>query len=158
MAKHAQIAITDLVFGIVIFLFLLTTFLIVYTRLNNRLNDAILFNDLELSTIHTADLLTKHPGSPADWETHPNDLQVLGLARDDRVLSPAKIQALANLSSNTTLSILNVKRYNLYLLIRTSTQGLLELGQPPAKRTVHIQRIVQYENAPATLDVALSEQ
>ncbi len=155
MTKKAQVVLTDLFFATIIFLTLFVAFFITWTRLNARFDDFITFNELELLTIQISDLLTKSPGVPRNWETTPTNIQALGLASQDRVLAGAKINALSNLSYNMTRSLFNVDRFELYILIKQGNLAILELGNIPTKRAVHVQRLVRYEQQKATLDVAL---
>ncbi len=155
---RGQIVLSDLVFGIVIFLILMTTFIVEWTRLNGRLEDKNTFDELELLTFQIADLLIKQPGTPSDWETSPPTVDVLGLAETDRILSPAKVLALQNLSYDTTRTLLNVERFELYILLQQHNSAIIEIGSVPTKRAVHIRRYVTYANKQATLDIALSEQ
>lgn len=155
MSKRAQVALTDLTFGLVIFLILLTSFFIEWTRLQNRLTDTITFSELEINALYIADLLAKTPGVPNDWETRPQSLDVLGLAAHDRTLSPTKVTAFANITYNQAQQLFNVERFGLYILLKKNNQAILELGTVPTKRAVHIRRIVRYNEEKATLDVAL---
>ena len=98
MSDRAQIILSDLVFALVAFLILLSAFFIQWNKLHTRYQDTLLFQDLEIHALQIADLLVQNPGVPNDWETNPTNVQVLGLASSDRVLSAAKVNALSNLS------------------------------------------------------------
>ena len=158
MQKKGQIIITDLAFSLFIFLILFIGYFIEWNRTMNRLDSTIQFNDLELRTLQISDLLTRSPGVPSNWETTPASATLIGLAEKDRILSPAKVHALTNLSYNQTKTLFNIPELDFYLLIKKNNLAIAEIGVPPTQRAVHLQRIVRYQNEKATLNIALSKR
>lgn len=153
--RKGQVAMTDLFISITLFLLLLTFFFFMWNKYTLRLADLGRHNELELLAFQTADLLTLSPGIPSVWEENTNALQVPGLASRPGVLSPQKVNAFMNISYNTTISLLNLDRFELYLLLKKKDHAVFEIGQYPTRQSIRIQRRVVYQNESATLDIVL---
>jgi len=85
------------------------------------------------------------------------DAVSLGLAEKDRVISPAKLNALLKIGYNGTKTLLNIDRYDYYLLLKKQNQSIAEIGTISSTKTVKIIRNVIYENEPSTVEIALYE-
>ncbi|MEM4244850.1 MAG: hypothetical protein QW404_00870 [Candidatus Nanoarchaeia archaeon] len=85
--------------------------------------------EMQLHAFHITDMLVKTPGVPSRWEVSPQNVTVLGLASDDRVLSAEKIDAMANLSYETTKDLFDIHPYDYSLKVKTfGGVTLKELG------------------------------
>ncbi|MFA4886618.1 MAG: hypothetical protein WC595_00225 [Candidatus Nanoarchaeia archaeon] len=157
MNTNAQIAITDLFFALIIFIILMTAFSFFWTLYLTRFNDNLQRQELELLAYHISDLLVKTPGYPDTWEQDPNNTRILGLAKQDRVLSQEKISAFANLTYNQTKTIFNIERYNYYLLIQKNGTALYETNTLPSGSSVSVRRTATYDNQPTLVQFTLGQ-
>lgn len=154
--KKAQIATIDAIFASTIFIILIIIAFYNWNSYSLRNYESSTFNELELLTIQLADLMIKTPGSPNNWETNlSRSPSIIGLAEFDRVLSKNKLTSFQNMSYNSTKTIMNIDRYEYYLLIKQENSSILELGSIPTKKSARIKRSVMYENKPATFEFAV---
>ena len=171
----AQVAITDLIIALVIFLILLAVVLGTWNIYTTRYAEEMSYRNLELTAFQATQLLVSQQGMPTAWENldleQPAELaqlQVIGIASSPMVFDPDKVNAVfLDLDTITIAERLNIERYNFYLeLTNLDNVELIEgKGDDPglAPDTVHelvkLRRIVRYNNAPAYFYFSLwSEQ
>ena len=149
--KRSQVSMLDLFIGAFLFLSLITLVLITWNSYNNRLNERLVYEQIELKAFQVSDLLVRSPGSPTGWENNISSLKVIGLATKDRILSKNKVEAFVNLSNNDVTKILNLENYNFYFKLGTYESGLTQNGTI----TISLKRKVIFENETETMQFTL---
>ncbi len=84
-----------------------------------------------------------------------SSVTVLGLAKEDKTISKEKIEALAQLNYTLAKQVMNIDRYDYYLVLKKENQSIIEIGNITNKRSVRLQRGVIYENEPAKIELAI---
>jgi len=127
--KKGQTSMIDMLIASFLFIGLVTLIMVTWTNYNNRLNERLVYDQIQIKAFQVSDLLVKSPGSPTNWEENISSLKVIGLADTDRILSRNKINAFANNLTNETIKkTLNLEDYNFYFLLNDTTFGI-----PPVK-------------------------
>ena len=162
LQNKGQAAVTDLFIAISVFIILITITTLTWNLYNIRLTSRFDYDDMMLRGFQVSDLLVKSKGIPPDWHityeiTAP---QVIGLADNERILSPEKVGAFKDLSDSDPSAIknaLNINLYNYYFVIRNQTGiPLLSTGLfPSGKYAVNLARIVSYNNQPVIMEFAI---
>lgn len=155
--KRGQAAITDLFIAIAVFIILITITTLSWELYNIRLNSRLDFDDIILKGFIVTDTLVKSPGIPLNWETNPTNARVIGFAATDRVIDQTKLTAFLNLTDDQVESILKVRQYNYYFVIKESNGTLLASkgAVPSGSITINLGRAVFYENKPRVMEFAL---
>src|SRR3989344_3907752 len=169
-----QAAVTDLFIAISVFIILITITTLTWNLYNIRLTSRFDYDDMMLRGFQVSDLLVKSKGIPPDWHisyntTYPNPrgsnadikpLQLIGLADNERVLSPQRVDAFKDISDANPQIVkdaLNINLFNYYFVIRNQTGiPLLNTGLfPSGKYAVNLARIVSYNNQPVIMEFAI---
>jgi len=157
MAK-GQIAVLDLVVSVVVFLIVMTGFFIAWNSYNNRLDDSLLSNEMSLHAFQIMQQLITTPGVPGNWENNVSSLKFIGLAYSDRIIDEAKLDSLNTINYNDLKNKMNIKRFEVFILVKQGNQAVYEIGNTTKGKTIHIERGVMYKNEPSTIQVALSKK
>lgn len=174
MNTQGQAAVTDLFIAISVFIILITITTLTWNLYNIRLTSRFDYDEMMLKGFQVSDLLVKSKGVPADWHiayntTYPNERnfntdihpqQVIGLADNERILSPERVDAFKDISDANPQIIKNalkINLYNYYFVIRNQTgYPLVNSGNfPSGKYTVNLARIVSYRDQPVILEFAI---
>lgn len=170
--KRGQAAVTDLFIAISVFIILITIITLTWNLYNIRLTSRLDYDEMMLKGFQVSDLLVKSKGVPANWQNNynkttprqtPADInppQIIGLADNERILSPEKIDAFKDISDANPQIVkdaLKVNLYNYYFVIRNQTGvPLLNTGLFPAgKYAVNLARIVLYKDQPVIMEFAI---
>lgn len=155
-SKKSQIAVTDLFIALFMATIIIIIIMFAWNRYTIILNEESDYRELEIIAFQTADLLVKSNGEPQNWENSPLNVEVIGLATEDRNLSLEKVDAFVNLSYNFTLRSLGLELYDFYFQLKDfNGTRLAEQGKTPENFVVNIQRLVLYENEKAIVEFAL---
>lgn len=157
MHKKAQIIVTDLFVAVAIFILLMSIVVIGWSRYTRKLDNKISYEEMQIKTFQTTNLLTKNQGKPTGWEKNPGSVEILGLASRDRILSAAKVNGFANLSYENATKFLNIRIYDFYFQIKDfENNTLTSAGKIPAgDYSVGLKRYVIYENEKAIFEFIL---
>ena len=102
--KKSQILTTDFFIAMFIFAVLLIFLGSLWNNHNQRRIQQHEYNDMMIKAMRITDLLVKGPGwesgATTKWELFPANVEVLGLATEDRVLSSAKVITFVNQVNN----------------------------------------------------------
>ncbi len=174
--RRGQAAVTDLFIAISVFIILITITTLTWNLYNIRLTSRFDYDEMMLKGFQVTDLLVKSKGIPADWHTNYNvttprpgppfnaaDIRaptIIGLADNERVLSPERIDAFKDISDAHPQIIkdaLKINQYNYYFVIRNQTgTPLLNTGFfPSGKYAVNLARIVLYNGQPVIMEFAI---
>ncbi len=117
-SKKSQIAVTDLFIALFMATITIIIIMFAWNRYTIILNEESDYRELEIIAFQTADLLVKSDGKPQNWENNPLNVEVIGLATEDRNLSLEKVYAFVNLSYNFTLRSLGLELYDFYFQLK----------------------------------------
>lgn len=130
--KKGQAVILDLLIAIVVFLLVFSFLAWTYTRHFLRLDSETSDNTLMMKAFDITEILTKSEGIPNDWNI--SNVQAIGLASGDRVLSTQKIQQFSNMSYNVSKRMFGISDKEFFLQIRDLTNSnLFEAGISPSE-------------------------
>src|SRR3989338_65604 len=96
--KHRKAQINTIEFiiassiSVIIIVLIVSTFLF-YER---KINEFILYNDLSAKAFQVSDVLIKSSGAPSNWDS--TNVNVIGLASEDRVIDADKVNNFINIS------------------------------------------------------------
>lgn len=151
MRNRAQISTIDFLTAVFIF-----SLVLAYAV--SSLNDASIrtvtetdYKYMIINTLEISDILVKNPGIPSSWNS--TYVEFPGLASDDRIISPYKVNQFCNLTENQIRSIFRIPYFIYFSIIGNSTVecGLKQNGT----KSVSIRRNVLFENKNAVLEVTL---
>ncbi len=159
MFRKSQVAVTDLLISLVIFLLLIIALVSFWNTYSKRLGQDMDYRALELKAFQITDILTKNPGIPLTWENDPSSVLVLGLQQKDGILSKNKVSAFLSLNESSTKELLNIEAYNYYTELRALNNTPLtnSSGTSPnnPKQIITIKRFLIYEDQKAILAFTL---
>ncbi len=81
MKNQGQVFTTDMIFALILVAAFLSISSQAYDIASGQMKSYSTRYSLERMTNDTADILVKTAGDPIDWETHPSDLNTLGMAK-----------------------------------------------------------------------------
>ena len=121
------------------------------------------FQELQNSAFMISETLVKNQGVPSNWEILQfSDVNVIGLAEQDRVLSTQKVARLKNLLSSSyalTKDKMRLQIYDIFIKFDSLDQKTADLNMgvaPPQNVYIAtIRRIVDYNGTEAKMDVIL---
>ena len=137
----------DFMVGLMLFLVAIA---FITSQFDLRLNEANKESDLETMRIkanYAVDFLVKSPGIPSNWESLPiDDLNKLGIAKTDRVMSEEKINAFSSGTYEKLRSALELNAYDFFFKF-TGVDDFNAGFQPPSNaNNIMVERIVRYKN------------
>jgi hypothetical protein len=147
--NSGQVFSTDIIFAFTVFIimavFLMSTWNFIFD-VNKENNNRI---RMELLCMQITEQLVMTQGLPINWERAPENVTMVGLAKDDRVIDIEKLEAFMSIDYNTTKEILKTFEYDYYLVIEEAgyTKGVF----PSSDEITLTKRIVIYNNQPDTL-------
>ncbi len=160
--RKGQVESIDLFIAIGGFLLLSASLLYFWNIYNIRLNEEIENEKMQLNAFYITDLLTRTPGSPSSWEKEPDepeDIDAIGFAVSDRVISAEKVDAFINLNYNLTKDMFNINSYDYTLKIKnlggtTLKEAGINQSSQDVKRFI-VFRYVMYNDQKALLEFAI---
>lgn len=152
--SKAQIALTDLFVALFIFSILIIFITLTWNRYNLRLTGGLETEEMMIKAFQVTDVLVESSGSPSDWNS--TNVETIGLASHDRILSTTKVNKFINLPLNQTKTIFKIKTYDFYFSLTPIGGEIITYGNIPAgKKHIVAKRYVIYENGPAILQFTL---
>ncbi len=164
--KKGQVAVLDLFISAMIFGILVTVIMVTWNNYNTKIENQIDYNTELVKSFHLTDLLTKYPGKPSAWEhiVEGDDIKIsiLGLAKDDRVIDPVKLQEFLSFDYNETKQIMRITSYDyyfrLYKLDGSDFTPKIEKGVIlNDTSTIALTRFVIYNETEAILEFRLQD-
>ena len=164
--RRGQAAITDLFIAVAIFVVLIAITTLIWNLYNVRLDSRLDYDTMLLRGYHITEGFIRSPGYPEDWETWATPAQttqLFGLAHDDHIISPAKIERFVELSDPAQPSYIALKEtmkislYNYYFVLKAENNvPVYSAGNHPSgKFTVNLARYVVYNGQPHILEFAI---
>jgi len=124
--RKAQVASIDLFIAITAFIFLIAATAYTWNIYNTRLAENIEYEKMELAAFQITDLMVKSQGYPSAWEEIPAEVQVIGLAQDDRLLSQDKVDAFMNLDYGLAKERFNIELYDYKFRLKDLANNMLQ--------------------------------
>ena len=123
-----QIFSMDFMLSLGIFLFILSSSIVIWNNINSQIDQREANNKLQTEIVSISTLLLETPGSPVNWEEDPSKTSQLGLAVKGNLLSSAKILALTNIPYNDAKNLLGLEDEDIYIEFIDANGNLLQAG------------------------------
>ena len=154
--KKAQIFVIDFFIALFIFSVLLISIMFSWNNYNSKINEKIEYDLLINKAFQISNSLVRSSGFPPGW-TEEN-VQIIGLASEDRVLSQSKIDSFAEFPLNTTAKEFKTYDYTFYFILKDiNGNKIVDYGtnMTNAKKSATIRRYVVYNDEKATIEITL---
>jgi len=167
--NRGQVAVLDLFISALIFGLLVTTIMFTWNSYTLKIDKQIDYNTNLLRAYHITDLLTRFPGKPTSWEKYnepqlgSNPIEIVGLAREDRILDPTKVSGFINLEYDLSREILGITDYDYYFKLThidgTDFDPVIESGEiiNESEIVVTLTRYVIYNETEAVMEFWLQK-
>ena len=159
-SHRGQVFTSDLV--VAVFLFCLAVGLVSasWDLSKVRLQEGDTIRRLEVKAYVIADVLSKTPGVPSNWQRNISNASSLGLAVCDRVLNEEKVDALTRLQEEELGRLLGVADGKVAVVLRSMHgEVLAHVGDPPlTEYAATSSRVVTYVGEPAILEVTVWDE
>jgi len=158
-SRRGQAFSADLIVGVMLSMLALGLLCAAWGLGKARLDETEHMRALEGKASAISDLVVKTPGDPPDWEDHPSDAVLIGLAREDRRLSDGKVLALEGIGGNRLREMFMLGGMGCAINIRTLEGSVVAgTGAPPySDSVVTSARTVSYGNRTMSLEVSVWE-
>jgi hypothetical protein len=153
-----QTVLADLLVAVMLFLLLLALFNNFWVFNSQNYWNQIFFDDMQEKAIILINELITSKGIPENWEDLPiSDVNAIGLAEKDRVISEEKITAFNNFNSYYTQlkEILKTNPYDFFFEFDGSDDFNVGLQPMTQAMQVRVKRIVQYKGGEAIVKLTL---
>jgi len=108
LGKKGQGIAIDFLFAVLVFLLVLNACMSIFDNNAISVFEKNLLNGLHSATNQSVDMLVRTTGQPQDWQKkNIDDVQVIGLAKRDRVLDSSKVEKFAEWAENYSSSDYN---------------------------------------------------
>ena len=151
--KKGQINVTDLFIAVFIFCILITAAMLAWNKYNEKIIERTEYYNMMTKTFQISNTLVKTPGYPTGWTA--DNVKIIGLASEDRILSKEKVDTFTTLDINKTKGVFQTYGYNFYFTLKTNTGNITYGQEPNGKKSVSITRYVLFENEKAIMDFRL---
>lgn len=151
--KKAQIGMADMFSALAIFMVLLISSAFIMHDYNSQLMSSRDNNAMIEKALQISDALVKTEGVPSAWTNYT--VEIIGLANEDRTISPAKVSNFTNMSIENIERKFELSDYNFYFNLRASGANITKGDYPGGDKVINIRRYVLYDNQNATIDFAL---
>ncbi|MFH1586714.1 MAG: hypothetical protein ABID38_02565 [Candidatus Diapherotrites archaeon] len=138
MDKKGQIISNDLIFGLLIFIFVLSLFFVSYNLLLIRSFSYVQFEDMKIASVPAMQALAHSPGEPNNWEEFGdlNNVSSIGLVSSRNDLGQAKIDMIQDFNALHYWKIkelLGIAKYDFHaeIINLQDNQQLAEFGISP---------------------------
>lgn len=156
MPKQAQLFTIDFFLALFIFSILLIASMVSWNNYNSKIISEMEYNTLMNKAFQISNALVKSQGYPVSWNSE--NVQIIGLASDDRMLSSDKVNEFIDIPKNTTEKIFKIYEYDFYFSLKNMDNVLLkEYGYnlTNAKKSASIRRYVLYDGEKAVMEFTL---
>lgn len=144
--RRAQLLSIDFILSAAIFLSILLTLSSIWSAVDTQVKDVESRRELQSLSIAISDSLVRSPGNPADWNS--SNVQSIGLASVERVLSLKKIKALTGTNYYDSKSRMRLANYDLQIVFAdykgyNLTSGVIRSPMAYYSRSASKTRILQ---------------
>jgi hypothetical protein len=123
-----------------------------WNKYNLRFDERLEYEDMVTLALQISNGLVRTPGYPVNWNS--TNVKIIGLAKEDRVLSTEKLSNFVSLTSNQMKTALNIPLYNFYfalLSLNSSTINLTKYMQDNNMRIAYYQKETYMDEEMKTL-------
>jgi hypothetical protein len=148
----------DFVFASLIFIIILGFSIVAYSNNIEQIKNNNIKNKAESDVLSISRILVKTSGNPTYGEDDPGNVQVIGLADSENILSIEKVNAFSSLSVNETKDALGIT--NDFFIQIKSIEGIEYFSKGSEQvntSSVSIERIVYFNQTISRLVVRLYE-
>lgn len=155
LKRKSQTVSIDLFMAVFVFIILLILIISSWNIYQVKIVERMAYEDIMVNAFQIADLLVKSRGYPLEWNS--TNVEVIGLAASDRIISSEKLNSFFNISYSSSKELLNIERYDFYFQVKhingtaADSYGLESNGT----YSVSAKRYVLYENEKAIIDFKL---
>jgi hypothetical protein len=156
MRMKGQIWSTDLAISIIVFLSILSVFLLSWNYIGYEVQSSSQLIEMEGTALSVSDALIRSRGQPGDWDV--SSVYVMGLAEEEGILNATKVGMISSMDYQKASALMGLGRYYFHIEIRNSTgASLASAGMAPANatRVVSAERYVVYNGRPAVMRMLL---
>jgi len=156
VSSRGQVFSIDLTTAVSLSLVTLAVLYMTWSFERLRIGETIYAQSLEDASNRLSEMLVKTKGEPPDWEENPVNATSIGLAEADRVLSPAKVDALGRVGCDAVIHA-PVDVTGCMVTLRSPDGRILRrIGEPVGgDSAVTSTRIVSYMNVTTLLEVTV---
>ena len=156
--KKSQVFTIDFLLASFIFSVLVIITMLYWNNYNAKLEHDIKSNLLETKAFQISNVLVKSEGSPKSW--NPDNVQVIGLAESDRVLSLEKVNSFASMPINKTKRLLQTHNFNFSFVLKDTGGDIISsygdnISNPVI--SINIRRYVLYNDEEAVVEFSMWE-
>lgn len=170
-SKKSQTVMIDLFIAFFIFMFMTGAMGVVWNLYTIRLMQHISVQDRWIKAFQITDIMVRTPGIPSNWEKYydpideygidPNNISIIGLAGDDRVLTRKKLNAFYNLTPGNVSELFNIEMYAYNMTIKRQDDNSILPGNHSGvpiggNLSVTIRRFIKMEGVPDRLILEFS--
>lgn len=155
--RRAQLIAIDLFFAFIIISILLVAIFLTWNQYLVRLDERVQYSNMAIKAMQLADTFVKSPGYPLEWNS--SNVEVIGLAIDDRQISTEKMNNFTNMTESSIKDIMKIENYDFYFTLKAfdGSINITHGSNITGKQSVAIRRYVIYENKSSELLFALWE-
>ncbi|MEK6934655.1 MAG: hypothetical protein AABW46_02145 [Nanoarchaeota archaeon] len=165
MYKKAQVNTIDLIIAVSLFFVLILSFILIWDNYAKKLDEKVKYDNIAEKAIKITDVLVNTHGIPDDWETDSENVQIIGLTSNARIVSDNKLEEFVNLDYNFIKQNFNIEAFDFYLKVVDSNNKIIqidddnvEIGIKPSldsEDVITIQRIIARGGTEVVLEFTL---
>ena len=103
--------------------------------------------EAEISSLALTDMMLKSPGNPVEWQDAPNGTKAIGLAYEENVIDPEKLQALEVMDYNRSRELMGLGTEYYMRVRRVDGTIIMEKGARQNESAVSMKRIAVYNGS-----------
>ncbi len=149
MNKKAQLAMIDLMVAIGISLIMIAAIVISWNNITNEINSKRNLDDMQIKILQISDVLISSAGTPNSWEENSSNMQSLGFAYTDRILSANKLKNASNMDYGNISRLLQIQKYQIAVNITyLNNSNIYSIGNnsSPSKSIITLNRLAILRN------------
>ncbi|MBI4175675.1 MAG: hypothetical protein HY518_00585 [Candidatus Aenigmarchaeota archaeon] len=161
-----QIWSIDFIMSMIVFFLAIALILFAWDYAIVQNESQVSFHGAESLALSVSDALVRTGGIPEGWDS--SSVQVIGLASDENIMDPGKVDEFLDVDYNTSKRLLGIGRYEYYFEVMYANNSVLQdppgrnltKGLYPANATVvvPVERYVLYNTTISKLEFILWER
>jgi len=152
-----QIIAGDYIVAASVISLLFASSVIMWWKVNYQIQQDFMLSEMKAQADSALKLLIRSPGTPLNWSKEVSNVSALGLAKTDRVLSQAKVNAIKTIEYDRLRNLLGVGGHHVYVKVSAVGGSLVtEAGQlPDGQFVVNSRRASVLDGKPVFVDVSV---
>lgn len=146
MARGFAIA-TDFFLASVVFMVVLAYSFYTYYYYLGEFGATEARKEAEISSLALTDMMLKGPGEPVEWQDAPNGTKAIGLAYEENIIDPEKLQALEMMDYNRSRGLMGLSTDYYMRVRRVDGVVIMEKGVKQNESAVSMRRIAVYNGS-----------